>query len=308
MIKCTKDILLHDALIVVDSENAQNRAVKLNLFTGAIGVWLSIINKTHSSTNNVNLTKLFQLCEGICNSHLTNILDNIDEEVPETIKSLYFHLMEKKDKMLNLKPLCDRCLKPLSRGLFKLDPVNQRSDTSNLCRLLPSSDSCTFKPKKNVLLNSKRSIGEYVFEFFYYTQAVCVCLQFITVIFLLPHIVCCLNTFCSWCTTCTGTDICLSFCFSDCFRWLLILIDGFVVGILCIISCSVLGLYLSPRDLKQIDGYFYCISSGILGIIKLVGYIVYLKKVGFTSDGYFYGCDSQNSDIDADKKLETTKY
>ncbi|VDI34896.1 Hypothetical predicted protein [Mytilus galloprovincialis] len=73
-------------------------------------------------------------------------------------------------------------------------------------------------------------------------------------------------------------------------------------------SCSVLGLYLSTRDLKQIDGYFYCISSGILGIIKLVGYIVYLKKVGFTADGYIYGCDSQNSDIDADKKLETTKY
>lgn len=116
MIKCTKDILLHDALIVVDSEYAQNRAVKLNVFTGAIGGWLSIINKTHSSTNNVNLTKLFQLCEGICNSHLTNILDNIDEEVPETIKSLYYHLMEKKDKMLNLKPLCDSFLKTLSRG------------------------------------------------------------------------------------------------------------------------------------------------------------------------------------------------
>lgn len=41
---------------------------------------------------------------------------------------------------------------------------------------------------------------------------------------------------------------------------------------------------------------------------QLVGYIVYLKKVGFTADGYIYGCDSQNSDIDADKKLETTKY
>lgn len=192
-------------------------------------------------------------------------------------------------------------------GFLKLDPFNQRNDTSNLCRLLPSSDSCTFKPRnEDVLPSSKRSMGEYAFEFFYYTQAVCVCLQFITVIFMLPHIVCCFHTFCSWCTTCTGSKICLGFCFSDCFHWVWILIDGFVVGLLCIISCSVLGLYLSPRDIRQIDGYFYCVSSGILGIMKFVGYIVYLKKVGLPSDGYFYGCDSRISDID--KKVETTKY
>lgn len=45
-------------------------------------------------------------------------------------------------------------------GFLKLDPFNQRSDTSNLCRLLPTSDSCTLKPKNDVLLNSKRSMGE----------------------------------------------------------------------------------------------------------------------------------------------------
>ncbi|XP_052081801.1 uncharacterized protein LOC127719613 [Mytilus californianus] len=189
-------------------------------------------------------------------------------------------------------------------GFLKLDPFNQKTDTSDLCRVLPSSDSCTFKlENEDGFPNSTRSMGEYAFEFFYYTQAICVFFQFIIVIFLLPHSVCCFHIFFSWCTTCTVSKIFLGLCFSDCFRWVWILLEGFVVGVLCIISCSVLRLYLSPRDIRQIDGYFYCISSGILGLMKFVGYIVYLKKVGLSSDGYFYGCDSRISDIDIDKKV-----
>lgn len=44
----------------------------------------------------------------------------------------------------------------------------------------------------------------------------------------------------------------------------------YLIVMLSIISCSVLGLYLSPRDLEQIDGYFYCVSSGLLGIMKVI--------------------------------------
>ncbi|CAC5392447.1 unnamed protein product [Mytilus coruscus] len=113
MIECIKAILLHDKFIVVDSKNAQYRALKLNLLRGVLGVWLSVINKTYFSKNNFNLTKVFQLCEGICNLHRTDVLDNI-EEVPETMEYLYSHLIEKKNK--RLKQQCDRCLQQLSRG------------------------------------------------------------------------------------------------------------------------------------------------------------------------------------------------
>lgn len=45
-------------------------------------------------------------------------------------------------------------------GFLKLDPFNQRNDTSDLCRILPSSKSCTFKPEnEDILPNSTKSMG-----------------------------------------------------------------------------------------------------------------------------------------------------
>ncbi|VDI61961.1 Hypothetical predicted protein [Mytilus galloprovincialis] len=108
MTVCIKTILLHDDFIVVDSKNALYRALKLNIFTGISGVWLSVINKrseqkTFITKNNINFTKTFQLCESICNSH-------------QTMKSWYYSQLVEDEQ--TLKKVCDQCLQQLSRGII----------------------------------------------------------------------------------------------------------------------------------------------------------------------------------------------
>ncbi|XP_071146073.1 uncharacterized protein [Mytilus edulis] len=183
-------------------------------------------------------------------------------------------------------------------GYLKLDPFNRRNDTSDLCRILPSSKSCTFKPEnEDVLPNSTRSRGEAAFLLFSYTQGQCIFFQFISINFILPHIICCFRIFCHWCLTGSGDKGCIECCFLPCIHWAWIILEGWV-GISGIISCSILGVYLPTSDIRQIDGFFHCLSNGLFGICKCVGYIIYHKKVGFPSGDYFYGCDYKFSRIE----------
>ena len=56
------------------------------------------------------------------------------------------------------------------RGLILLDIANERNDTSDLCRLLPDSESCTFDPsKKDYAWNMTKSAGTSDNQFYYTT-------------------------------------------------------------------------------------------------------------------------------------------